>query len=391
MKGENFSFTYTKFLLLIIFCFSLQSCSSAKWPVPSERVWYDGSWLYRQQITISSSMAPSDQSDFPVLIKITNQNDPVFANAQSNGDDILFTSSDGTTRLDHEIEYYSSSATKELDAWVRIPSLSSSSDTVIYMYYSNSGVSNQENVTGVWDSNFTMVQHLQETSGTHLDSTSNNNDSISVDVTAQGTATGQINGADEFVGTSQNGIRLPMLRNLIDNFMTDGDATDDHGTIEIWMYPTGSPLSNNDVFDLPPAWSDNWKVGGVFRGVYPIGGDDRIWLVSGLEASIAVLSIDYNVDEWVYIAWVYTADGVLHGYKNGIEFGSAVSSAAAAGKLFIGCSSGDLTCTGREYFTGNIDEFRTSDIVRSGDWLLTSFNNQNNPANYLTFGTQESF
>ncbi|HDO25293.1 MAG TPA: DUF2341 domain-containing protein, partial [Nitrospirae bacterium] len=84
-------------------------------------------------------MAPSDQSDFPVLIKITNQNDPVFANAQSNGDDILFTSSDGTTRLDHEIEYYSSSATKELDAWVRIPSLSSSSDTVIYMYYSNSG------------------------------------------------------------------------------------------------------------------------------------------------------------------------------------------------------------------------------------------------------------
>ncbi|GBE04729.1 MAG TPA: DUF2341 domain-containing protein [Nitrospirae bacterium] len=373
--------------LLFCFVFTFQGCSSAKWPVPSERVWYDGSWLYRQQITISSSMAPSDQSDFPVLIKITNQNNPVFANAQSNGDDILFTSSDGTTRLDHEIEYYSSLATKELDAWVRIPSLSSSSDTVIYMYYSNSSVSNQENVAGVWDSNFTLVQHLQETSGTHLDSTSNNNDSISIDVTAQGTATGQINGADEFVGASLNDVTLPMLRNLIDNFMTDGDATDDHGTIEVWMYPTGSPESNDNVVALPPAWSDNWQQGGVFRGIYPIGGNDRIWVVSGWSPK-AILSTDYNVDEWVYIAWVYTDDGVLHGYKNGIEFGSTSAVEATAGYLHIG-STNSWAAPG--YFTGNIDELRTSDIARSGDWLLTSFNNQSNPAGFLTFAAEEVY
>ncbi|MHA2069598.1 MAG: DUF2341 domain-containing protein, partial [Candidatus Thorarchaeota archaeon] len=78
-----------------------------------------------------------------------------------DGDDILFTDSSATTQLDHEIEKYDHTA-GDLTAWVRIPTLSSSTDTVIYMYYGNYTVANQENPTAVWDNNFTAVYHMSE-------------------------------------------------------------------------------------------------------------------------------------------------------------------------------------------------------------------------------------
>ena len=100
--------------LFLVSALAFQSCGSDNGPVPGVSGWYDSNWLYRQKITISSSMAPSDQTNFPMLIKITNQDNSVFAGAQANGDDILFISSDGLTKLDHEIESYSSTTTKEV-------------------------------------------------------------------------------------------------------------------------------------------------------------------------------------------------------------------------------------------------------------------------------------
>ncbi len=72
--------------------------------------WYDSNWQYRQEIIINSSMTPADQTNFPLLVKITDQTNPIFNNAQSDGGDILFTLSDGITKLDHEIEYYQNTA-----------------------------------------------------------------------------------------------------------------------------------------------------------------------------------------------------------------------------------------------------------------------------------------
>ena len=113
--------------------------------------WYNTNWLYRQKITILPTIADANLTNFPYLVKITNAANPVFANAQTDHDDILFTKSDELTKLDHEIEYYESSAgNEELVAWVRVESLSSTANTEIYMYYGNALAGNQENVPGVW-------------------------------------------------------------------------------------------------------------------------------------------------------------------------------------------------------------------------------------------------
>ena len=56
------------------------------------------------------------------------------AHARDDGGDIYFTSSGGSTKLSHEIEKFDSS-TGNLVAWVKVPNLSSSTDTILYMYY----------------------------------------------------------------------------------------------------------------------------------------------------------------------------------------------------------------------------------------------------------------
>jgi len=114
----------------------------------------------------------TDLTDFAVLISIASDDElRTTANLghveHADGYDIIFRASDGITQLDHEVEKYVPS-TGELVAWVRIPTLSGSSDTTIYLYYGDSSVSSPtENPSGVWDNNYKGVWHLRETTGTY--------------------------------------------------------------------------------------------------------------------------------------------------------------------------------------------------------------------------------
>ena len=96
-------------------------------------------------------------TNFPMLFSVTDSNLKSTGNGgyvgKSDGTDIFFTASDGSTKLNHELESYNAS-TGPVIAWVQIPSLSPTSDTTIYVYYGNSSASDQQNKTGVWDSNY---------------------------------------------------------------------------------------------------------------------------------------------------------------------------------------------------------------------------------------------
>src|SRR5450759_3001929 len=129
--------------------------------------WYNSSWAYRRQITIDHTKVASDEANFPVLISLD-----ALSNIQANGTDIRFTSSDGITELPREIESYSLGS---LRALVKVPTLSSSTDTVIYMYYGNSGAtepaaSSTYGSQNVWqstgDTSTVMVQHMNDNPNT---------------------------------------------------------------------------------------------------------------------------------------------------------------------------------------------------------------------------------
>jgi len=90
-------------------------------------------------ITVDHTLCgASNSTDFPVLVSGTYTYLKTTGNGgevtNANGYDIGFYSDSGlTTKLDWEVEKYVST-TGEIVAWVRIPTLSHTSDTVIYIY-----------------------------------------------------------------------------------------------------------------------------------------------------------------------------------------------------------------------------------------------------------------
>jgi ATP-dependent Clp protease adaptor protein ClpS len=107
-------------------------------------------------------------------------------NCKSDGSDLVFTSSDGTTKLEREVVFITP-ASDVGEAYVKVPSVSSSSATEIYVYYGNSGAS-ETNSTSTWRSEYKLVSHLQT-------STPTNSTAYGVDGTIQGNVTSGATGA----------------------------------------------------------------------------------------------------------------------------------------------------------------------------------------------------
>ena len=158
--------------------------------------WYDGNWQYRKKITIDYTQVAGtgSYSDFPVLISFTDADLADTLNGghveQTDGGDIVFTSSNGISQLKHEIEDYDNVTGKVL-AWVKVSSLYTYADTEIYVYYGNAGANDQWDPQNVWTNGYEAVYHL------HDDFSDSNN-------TYNGTNYGSVDYADEKIGNSQD-------------------------------------------------------------------------------------------------------------------------------------------------------------------------------------------
>ena len=135
----------------------------------------------KRSLTIDHTKVPSTQSNFTVLVSLTDPALKTVANGghvvNANGYDIgFYADSGGTTKLKWEVEKYDGT-TGNLIAWVKIPSVSSSIDTVFYLMYGDSSINtDQSDPPNTWDSNFKGVWHLGNGSTLSLnDSTSNGN------------------------------------------------------------------------------------------------------------------------------------------------------------------------------------------------------------------------
>src|SRR4051794_22495820 len=86
-------------------------------------------YTYAKVITIdyTKTSGTGSHTNFPVLISLTDANLKTTANGghvtNSSGYDIIFTSSDCSVQLNHQLEKYDAT-TGEYIAWVRVPSLS---------------------------------------------------------------------------------------------------------------------------------------------------------------------------------------------------------------------------------------------------------------------------
>jgi hypothetical protein len=334
-------------------------------------------WSYRKQITILASEVPSDQTNFPVLVRRTDADWAYTGGGhvgQDDGGDIVFMASNGITKLDHEIERYIDTS-GELVAWVEVPSLSGSVDTVIYIYYGNSDAVDQENPTGagVWEPNYRGVWHLkEEQSGSiaddlYQDSTSNNNDG---DDRTDGTAqNGKINGGQHFSGDGDaDYVQIPHHSTL----NLTGDMT-----ISYWFYATENSGNFNRIVDK--GYSTSYYFGGGD------GTNDITFYLSNTEVFDTADSI-FTINAWHYAAVTYdstSGDATL--ILDGNESGTGNYTGGITGNtdtVYISHSNATYD------FAGYLDEVRISDTDRTVDWLKTEHNNQKTGSAFYSVGDE---
>ena len=234
-------------------------------------VWLGG-WDERVKITIDSNDVDSALSNFPVLVYLSSSsgrnNDDVtfvFDEVGSNSKKIAITTSDGTTECYVEIEKWNATS-EQAWLWVKVPSVSNTSNTDLYLYYDNSHADNTAyvddtstgNSVNVWDSSFKMVQHMRDdTTSSIVDSTSNDNDGTKTGAGEPAvTTSGKISDAQDFDGSndyietvsSSSEMGVDSSNTMTVSAWVNPDVNGDHQMFVIIQPSTGSGHATDQVF-----------------------------------------------------------------------------------------------------------------------------------------------
>ena len=373
--------------------------------------WYDDSWDFRKKITASlDTVISSDLTDFPYLVSVTDSD--LTQAAESDGSDIVFTASDGTTELDYEMEKFDQS-TGEIIAWVKIPTVFGSVNTDIYMYYKGTSTSS----SSPWDDNYNLVWHLNQDSDGGVDdftdSSGNENHGTSggtgkqthQDSRETSQVAGQIGFGQKFAGanirnTNQvEGAGDYIWINEVGSWPT-GDAT-----IELWVGDvTASPGTGNnynDIFSYCIDASNNNKKENHWNLWQPkkVKMKVRTHFFVSSSTNVEGDNSDSSTD-WNHIVAVYNLNqngqGASKLYVNGEQAASSSRSASQTFSILGGGAAvlgGDIDGNNCNFvnngYNGSMDEFRISNTLRSADWAAASYCNQNGSDNCQTMGSEE--
>ena len=345
-------------------------------------------YSYYRSVTIDyTKCGTSDSTDFPVLVSFTDLNFRTVANGgrvqNASGYDIAFYSDSArTTPLFWEIDQYdaNSGATGTCSFWVKIPTLSVTANTVIYVAYGDTSISSfQSTASSVWNSNYKMVYHIKNGSTLNLtESTSNGNNFTNSGATA---TTGKIDGGANFVRTSFQKI------NTTSNFVIPTT-----GTASFWAKCSVAPdgtVGNKQPFITQRIASPIrafdlyiYQGGGIF-GWYNNGVDNRV--------SVSLTGV-ILANVWYYYTLVWTNGGITELRINAVSKGSTPTLTATYATNTLPTSLGWDTLGGAltaiDYFSGQLDEVRFSNTVRSTSWITAEYNNQDSPSTFFTLGTE---
>jgi hypothetical protein len=342
-----------------------------------------GGFLHSRSLTISHSQCgASDSLNFPVLVSISDTTFKTAPNGghiqNANGYDIVFAAdAAGVTQYPWEIESYNGT-TGVLVAWVQIPTVSHTVDTVFYVLYDNPSITTAQNTgslgpTHVWDTNYVAVWHVPN--GTVLTATDSTSNAINGTLVNTPTATaGQIDGAASFASASSQYISLgtPAALELTGAF-----------TVETWIRTTTqtgcrilSNLQNSGGFNGYDIYQD---AGVISMQIGKSGTLHQVFTPAVSPGN------------------TYHYAGTFNGSTTGIAYLNGSPGAPDAGFPGLGAGSNayisrfGVSASG--FCNGWLDEVRLSNIARSADWILTGYNNQNAPgnigsANFITYGPE---
>lgn len=312
-------------------------------------------------VVIQSSQVPSDLTDFPILIDLSDLPTTGFWDTVANGGgDIRCFKSDGTTELAREVVSCDTS-TDTGELWVKFSgTLSSSSNTTIQIHADGTSSEPASDATygseAVW-SDYIAVWHGEDAN----DSTGN-----SFNLSGSGTAAA----VAAQVGDGQD---LDSNENL---YTTNSSSFAVTGakTIQQWVkldsVPTTVEYTMAVVQGIGSSTADN-----RFR---ISGGELDYQLFDGAGKTV-VLDATPSTDTWMMLHGAH--DGTtMRGYFNGSETGSTAAgtsfNAGASARVNFGRTTDSLSFT--------FDEARYRSSTLSADWIEAEYNNQNSPSTFYT-------
>lgn len=329
-----------------------------------------GAFGYYRSLTVDhTKVSTTDQSNFPILVSGTYSYLATEANGgkvkNSSGYDIGFYSNAdcSTGKLDWETVLYTGT-TGAVNYRVRIPTLSSSSDTVIYLCYADAGIStDQSNKTGVWDSNYRGVWHLPDGSTlTATDSTTYGRNGTITGATAT-TGPTYLDGAANIANTSQ----------YID-FTGLTIANAQAATISAWVYNA----SHTAIHTV---------IGGACNSL-SLRINTSANIVAGKTGIVDFTASTGTIADstWTQVAFSWDGAGNFAYYINGAASGTG----STAQNPTTGTSRLGGSACYSESLAGSIDEVKISFSQRSAGWIATEYNSESNPTTFYTVGAQST-
>ena len=324
--------------------------------------WVVGLNSWDKRVRIDINPVTTALTNFPLLIKLDSSKIN-YAHFQAAAQDLRFVDASGNP-LSYEIENWNSSG--ESNVWVKIPTLPASPTvTTIWMYYGNGSAIDAQTPTSVWDANHMGVWHLNANAN---DSTSNVKHGT---VTGSTLAVGKNGNGYNFAGGTNN-IRLP------DSMV----ATSTVGTFELMFKTSGSnfPLLSWNTNAYP-------GTGGSYVPVLYVGQDGKLrgeqWI--GSLAQITTSQV-VNDNQWHQVVLAF-GGGSHSMYLDGAYVGNVNGTISTWGTTVNYLGFGDLG--GRPSTSGVwvaasstvIDEIKFSSTKRSADWILQTYNAEQDNTN----------
>ena len=315
-----------------------------------------------------AKIGESTFTDFPVLVRL-----PAAASAllqTADGTDLLVTD-DNETVCPFEVDTFDSSG--ETFVWVKVPSLSASTELTVYF----GGDSNAGNDPGAVWSRYVAVVH----GGASITNSVANGPAASAGstaVTASANA-GKVGGGVN--KSSNNSIGL--------NIAKPSDALANSGkfSVSAWFKRNGKGGNNNNGTFILGASRTGWN-----------SGDGYLWLQEqGKYISVAAKNahqwssgaVTLPEGDWGHVAFAYESGVSLTSYFNGVQDQTKSSPGNLVSTAATWTFGSYQNTASKDSFKGDMDELRIFNGVASGGWIALEYATMAE-AEFFAYGDVES-
>lgn len=322
--------------------------------------WFDTLWLHRIELIVNPAMVPSEQTDFPTLIKNTY---PSLIGVEQK--ELRFAGID-KVQLQYEIQKFDN-LTGELIAWVNKPTINDGD--ILYIYYDNVSAVDEQDLDATWPAQYKGVYHLE------FDGKDSSGNAQDLEIFGTDLVPGKIGNARDFNGT----VNDYLIRNPFNGFpMADV-------TYIIWIKSIGT-----DDGMISYATNDAFNAFLMFRqhGLSIIVHNDQVFL----SPSLAFNDGTYHQ---IVVTWKSStgeATTYLDSVLKSIDILAVGLSHLDNGSLVIGQDQDSVGdgFDGTQAMDGILDEPRIIDVVKNQDYITTQYNNQNDNGLFFSVGNIEA-